>query len=82
MKNLIKENNDKRTTSFNNSVNKTVKDFQNTMTKTVKEMIAKQMRIINLNMIKNSVYTRSTTDALTRINPGALSTEYKQPEIQ
>lgn len=51
METMIKGNNNKVTTSINESINKTLKDFQNTLVKTCEDMIAKQMSIINLNMI-------------------------------
>ena len=40
------------TTTWNDSINKTLKEFQSTLMKTVEEMIATQMSIINLNMIQ------------------------------
>ena len=40
------------TTTWNDSINKTLKEFQSTLMKTVEEMIATQMSVINLNMIQ------------------------------
>ena len=51
METMIKDNNLTMTTTINESVNETLKDFQTTLMKTCEEMIAKQMSIINLNMI-------------------------------
>ena len=39
-------------TTWNDSINKTLKEFRSTLMKTVEEMIATQMSIINLNMIQ------------------------------
>ena len=51
MNKLIDENNKTMTTTLNENMNATLKEFQTTLMKTVEDMIAKQMSIINLNMI-------------------------------
>ena len=52
MKQLITENNITMTTNLNESMNENLKEFQSTLMKTVEGMIAKQMSVINLNMIQ------------------------------
>ena len=52
MKQLINENNTTMTTTLNESMNETLKEFQSTLMKTVEELIAKQISVINLNMIQ------------------------------
>ena len=48
------------TTTLNESMNETLKELQSTLIKTVDELIAKQMSVINLNMI------HTIQDTLTR----------------
>ena len=52
MKQIINENNTTMTKTLNENINEPFKEFQNTLMKTVEEMIAKQMSIINLNIIQ------------------------------
>ena len=52
METMIKENNFKMTTTINENFNEKLKDFQTILIKQYEEMIAQQMSIINLNMIK------------------------------
>ena len=52
MENITKENNNKTTTTINDSVNETIKRFQITIIKTVEEIIVKKMSIINLDIMK------------------------------
>ena len=68
MKQLINEDNTTMTTTLNENINEKVKEFQNTLMKTVEEMIAKQMSIINLNMINTiqGTLTNQTHQAMTQ----------------
>ena len=68
MKQLNNENNTTMTTTLNEHINEKFKEFQNTLMKTVKEMIAKQMIIINLNMIQTiqGTLTNQTHQAITQ----------------
>ena len=54
---MIKENNNKMTITINESVNETLIDFQNTLIKICEDMIAKQMSIINLNILNTTKAT-------------------------
>ena len=69
MKQLINENNITMTTNLNESMNENLKEFQSTLMKTVDD-IAKQMSVINLNMIQTiqSTLTRQTLQYTTQEN--------------
>ena len=68
MKQLNNENNTTMTTTLNEHINEKFKEFQNTLMKTVEEMIAKQMTIINLNMIQTiqGTLTNQTHQSITQ----------------
>ena len=56
------------TKTLNENINEKFKEFQNTLMKTVEEMIAKQMSIINLNMINTiqGTLTNQTHQVMTQ----------------
>ena len=56
------------TKTLNENINEKFKDFQTTLMKTVEEMIAKQMSIINLNMINiiQGTLTNQTHQSMTQ----------------
>ena len=63
MKQLINENNITMTTNLNENMNDNLKEFQSTSMKTVEKLIAKQMNVINLNMI-HTIQSTSTRHTL------------------
>ena len=79
MKQLNNENNTTMTTTLNEHINEKIKEFQNTLMKTVEEMIAKQMTIINLNMIQTIQWTltnqthQAITQAVNQISTNNIS---------
>ena len=68
METMINKNNIKMTTIINENFNEKLKDFQTTLIKTCEENIARQMSIINLNMI----YIFKVTLEEQRVNPQLL----------
>ena len=77
METMTKENNIKMTTTINENFNEKLKDFQTTLIKTCEEIIAKQMSIINLNMIN----TIKVTLEEQRVTPQLLPPSNQQQDI-
>ena len=67
MKELINENDNTMTKTLNENINENFKEFQTTLMKTVEDMIAKQLSIINLNMI-NTIQGTLTHHTLQNTN--------------
>ena len=81
MKQLITENNITMTTNLNESMNENLKEFQSTFMKTVEGMIAKQMSVINLNMIqtiKNTLMTSPQDTTQENQRPNNISQSLTQ----
>ena len=68
MKQLINENKNTMTKTLNENINEKFKEFQTTLMKTVEDMIAKQLSIINLNMI-NTIQGTLTHHTLHNTTP-------------
>ena len=71
MKQLINENNSTITKTLNENINEKFKEFQTTLMETVEDMIAKQLSIINLNMI-NSIQGTLTHHTLHNTTPDGI----------
>ena len=84
MKQLINENNITMTTNLNESMNENLKEFQSTFMKTVEDMIAKQMSVIDLNMIQTiqGALTRQTPQDTTRENHQSPNNISQYPPTQ
>ena len=71
MKQPINENNNIMTKTLNENISEKFKEFQTTLMKTVEDMIAKQLSIINLNMI-NTIQGTLTHHTLHNTNPEGI----------